>query len=532
MNPWSFFDAIYVINLDFDIDRWYRFAEIITRYDIPNVIRFPAIRNKVGSFGCAQSHKTIVDQAKSNNLKNVFIFEDDVEFLYDPESTRDLLSSSIARLKQTSWDVFYIGMLPIKDWKRPIIPKGFDYYAGSIYRPITRFYGRSSYCLNRSAFNIYDHTPSNVKEFKAKHRGDMILSRSNIRKYISWPVLTKVNSPNSYTGSGLMNTIHPHQKKTYIRIDNEYAKWGMTLESAPDISKRVPALPPKNKLPHKDQTIFALKNIKNRLNKEKSNETVQDIKIQPLQSPTTQKIKTFLLTRIGIQSFTRKGRTYDVNQAVDIFINYTIPSVLKQTNKNFEWIIITGNYIKPSHKEAITKAIQGISFRFMDTEDSEGKVCVGVDSIEKQLCDIANSKQYISLRVDADDYMHPELIDRVVRKLIQLHNGKNIAAAGPARGYLHCQNDSYYTFMSPKIAIGLGLLTNIGICCLYAHRSFKRIFKKKYPSIPFVESYVTDKPLYIYNRTNNSRDSFLHFERSKRMLKHDMVEHIKREFRM
>jgi GR25 family glycosyltransferase involved in LPS biosynthesis len=108
MNSFDFFDEIYCINLDERVDRWEHAQNEFTKAGIlDKVQRFSAIRDVDGRFGIIKSNLAIVKMAKEKKLKNVLIFEDDVEFIVDDPQA--VLQTSINQVKDIKWHLFYLG---------------------------------------------------------------------------------------------------------------------------------------------------------------------------------------------------------------------------------------------------------------------------------------------------------------------------------------------------------------------------------------------------------------------------------------
>jgi hypothetical protein len=198
-NPFRFFDAIYVINMDFCLDRWMKFLQLAKKYDIPNPIRFPAFRHEVGSFGCAHSHRLILKEARRRKLSNVLIFEDDVDFIYSPDFTLTCLSGAIKRLGRAEWDLFYLGINP-KNSRQKFFPDLFEKTPGTLFVPRDEFYGRFAYAVNSQSFNVYDNITNEIERFSPADRGDIVLMNSKKMKHMIWPCLTVVSDAASFTG--------------------------------------------------------------------------------------------------------------------------------------------------------------------------------------------------------------------------------------------------------------------------------------------------------------------------------------------
>ncbi len=107
-NPFSFFDAIYCINLDRQVDRWEAAQRRFQALGIlRRVRRFPALDTPHSHhIGCALAHRAILAEAKLQGLQNVLVFEDDVQFSLDPLVE---LRNSLNELKQREWQTLYLG---------------------------------------------------------------------------------------------------------------------------------------------------------------------------------------------------------------------------------------------------------------------------------------------------------------------------------------------------------------------------------------------------------------------------------------
>lgn len=108
MNSFDYFDEIYCINLDERTDRWEHAQKEFEKAGIlERVQRFSAIRDVDGRIGVIKSNLAIIKIAKEKKLKNVLIFEDDVEFIIDDPQTE--LQKSINQAQGIKWHLFYLG---------------------------------------------------------------------------------------------------------------------------------------------------------------------------------------------------------------------------------------------------------------------------------------------------------------------------------------------------------------------------------------------------------------------------------------
>jgi len=106
-NPFDYFDEIYCINLDERTDRWEHAQKEFEKAGIKDrVIRFSAIRDNDGRVGIIKSNLGIIKLAKKKGLKNVLVFEDDVEFIVD--NPQDVLAKALEEVN-LDWTLFYLG---------------------------------------------------------------------------------------------------------------------------------------------------------------------------------------------------------------------------------------------------------------------------------------------------------------------------------------------------------------------------------------------------------------------------------------
>ncbi len=106
-NPFDYFEEIYCINLDERSDRWEHAQKEFEKVGIKDrVHRFSAIRDNDGRVGIIKSNLGIIKLAKKKGLKNVLVFEDDVEFIVD--NPQDVLAKSLEQVN-LDWSLFYLG---------------------------------------------------------------------------------------------------------------------------------------------------------------------------------------------------------------------------------------------------------------------------------------------------------------------------------------------------------------------------------------------------------------------------------------
>ena len=147
----NYFDKIYCINLDRRTDRWEEVKPLFEREGLV-VERFSACdgkvkfdfprsengANSVAELGGAVSHRDVIIKAKELGLKNVLIFEDDVDFI---ESIGEEFGKVLNQIPE-DWEMLYFGgnhvggMLQISE----NVFKCFRTYALQMYAVNEKFY--------------------------------------------------------------------------------------------------------------------------------------------------------------------------------------------------------------------------------------------------------------------------------------------------------------------------------------------------------------------------------------------------------
>ncbi|MCK9574808.1 MAG: glycosyltransferase family 25 protein [Candidatus Pacearchaeota archaeon] len=160
-NPFDFFEEIWCINLDRRKDRWNHALEEFSKIGIEHrVQRFSAIENHESHIdGIIKSNVAIIKYAKDKGLKNILIFEDDVEFTADINT----ISNCVNQLKEINWSLFYFGAYVVHDFGhiRPNLAKIRDAaythavcYNANIYDSVISLFNENSYTDTHE--NIYD----------------------------------------------------------------------------------------------------------------------------------------------------------------------------------------------------------------------------------------------------------------------------------------------------------------------------------------------------------------------------------------
>lgn len=212
-------------------------------------------------------------------------------------------------------------------------------------------------------------------------------------------------------------------------------------------------------------------------------------------------MKKFIITRLGLDFPNKKGigvhaesdPDYILNIVQDM-LNFTYHSVRNQTAKDITWVFYTGRRFKHEMKEVIEDTILDIPVEFISEMEYKN---------QRKPWD-AQSPTMV-FRLDADDYMHPALIEKIESNLLAKWNGDNIVISNPIKGYKLYPDQSLTEFEAPHIALGLGVLSGCGAIPMHDHTKLPERFKELFPTKEvIVNNLDTDERLYLYRRHENA----------------------------
>lgn len=111
-------DGGFYINMDHRTDRKQKVEDQLAKFNITGVERMPAVVK--GQYaGCGESHKNIVKEAISRNMKSILVFEDDF-YIMDPptdgfnhyeKSFKETFVEVLEQAKTVHWDVLFFGTI-------------------------------------------------------------------------------------------------------------------------------------------------------------------------------------------------------------------------------------------------------------------------------------------------------------------------------------------------------------------------------------------------------------------------------------
>jgi hypothetical protein len=109
MNAFNYFDKIYCINLEKDVQRKENMISLFTELDILDIIQFVSgVTHDDSNIGCNKSCVNMFLDAKSNNYEKILMFEDDIAPIGDVLLNLEKCINDI----EPDWDMFYLGGIP------------------------------------------------------------------------------------------------------------------------------------------------------------------------------------------------------------------------------------------------------------------------------------------------------------------------------------------------------------------------------------------------------------------------------------
>jgi hypothetical protein len=115
MNPFNHFDKIFCVNLPDRKDRREKaeqeFSNMEIKVEFVDGIIYSGYKDKRRNacVGNHLAHAHCIQIARDNNAKNCLIFEDDIQFFLNKESTYSILDNAIKSLPD-DWALFYLGI--------------------------------------------------------------------------------------------------------------------------------------------------------------------------------------------------------------------------------------------------------------------------------------------------------------------------------------------------------------------------------------------------------------------------------------
>jgi GR25 family glycosyltransferase involved in LPS biosynthesis len=143
---------IYVINLEERTDRMEKIKEIFRDF---NIIRINAIKHENGVIGCFLSHLECIKIAKQNNLKNIFVIEDDcIPFYTEKDFINRLCKIKKILDELEDWDIFLGSTNTV--FTRHVINK--IYVNDEHFLKVTRGKTAHMICYNEKVYDTYLNT--------------------------------------------------------------------------------------------------------------------------------------------------------------------------------------------------------------------------------------------------------------------------------------------------------------------------------------------------------------------------------------
>jgi len=230
-NPFEWFDGIFVINLDRDLQRWIHFSQEMDKLGISGVVRVSGRYSSIGSWGCAVSHKEVLRLAGSRGLRNILVLEDDVSFIYDKARTYEVLKAALESVSRTGYGILYLGCTVKHGEPVPRRPKTNPYKLD-----ITVFGGFAMAINLDGVKGLYEDVPDDVNSFTSEHRNDMLVIDHvpSKLKMLVVPCLATVNdSFISQTGVNTQSRDNIKKRREGSYIMSAYKLYGFDGSAVP-----------------------------------------------------------------------------------------------------------------------------------------------------------------------------------------------------------------------------------------------------------------------------------------------------------
>jgi hypothetical protein len=122
-------------------------------------------------------------------------------------------------------------------------------------------------------------------------------------------------------------------------------------------------------------------------------------------------MKHYILTRFALSGKKVKSRKW-INQRLHILKNLTHPSIMNQTNKNFEWIIFSNEkYLNKKQKKELEKLNNEYCINIFKEDISRNWANYSLDYINNQ--NIKKNEIIITTRLDSDDLLSNTFVESI-----------------------------------------------------------------------------------------------------------------------
>lgn len=113
-----YFDEIYLLNMPHQVQRLHNSISELHKYDIYFKV-VEAIFDKDGENGIRRTLKAVFQNALSNGHQRILVFEDDVQFVVDPNTIMPYVVVQLMEV-MPAWEMLYMGVnthQPFKEFK-------------------------------------------------------------------------------------------------------------------------------------------------------------------------------------------------------------------------------------------------------------------------------------------------------------------------------------------------------------------------------------------------------------------------------
>lgn len=146
----------------------------------------------------------------------------------------------------------------------------------------------------------------------------------------------------------------------------------------------------------------------------------------------------FLVTRVNLgylegKEFENFNKEEWLDYRLDLFYKYAFPSVVNQTNKNFQWWIYFDISTPEIYKFKINEQLKGHKFiSIFYKKGSFGDLVIHLKN-DLKLTLSSNIKYLITTRIDSDDLIHMDIVDKIQDKF----KNQKFASINFNRGFVY-----------------------------------------------------------------------------------------------
>lgn len=187
--------------------------------------------------------------------------------------------------------------------------------------------------------------------------------------------------------------------------------------------------------------------------------------------------KAWIMTSMEKNNYTTSLFSDDrLNAKFEAFEKMTLPSIVNQTNQDYEWLILTSSYLPKLYMDRLKKDIVNYPQIKLFTVKN-------IAEFKKIINEYSYKQSYATVRLDDDDGLSVKYVE-----LMQKYQSKNQSIISFPKGHAYkIINDQIevmdYDVYSPMLALGLAAI-NMNIYSCGSHHNINQRYKIIYDKTP------------------------------------------------